>query len=116
MTDPFPDKAVRCPATGFAKSCHSIVTKHKCPKYTHIAGTNPNTGEEVNRWGCIDSFLGMLLVENSQMQRQTGAAVETFRNEMVRFNQFGPGVVDPTPRLDFSSPGRPDPKLINGKD
>jgi len=28
----------------------------------------------------------MLLIENSQQQRQTGAAVESFRNEMVQFN------------------------------
>jgi hypothetical protein len=28
----------------------------------------------------------MLLIENSQQQRQTGAAVESFRNEMVDAN------------------------------
>jgi hypothetical protein len=31
----------------------------------------------------------MLLIENSQQQRQTGAAVESFRNEMVKANEFG---------------------------
>ena len=29
----------------------------------------------------------LLLIENSQMQRQTGAAVESFRNEAVKANQ-----------------------------
>jgi hypothetical protein len=29
----------------------------------------------------------MLLIENSQQQRQTGAAVESFRNEMVKANE-----------------------------
>jgi hypothetical protein len=29
----------------------------------------------------------MLLVENSGQQRQTGAAVESFRNEMVKSNE-----------------------------
>jgi hypothetical protein len=28
----------------------------------------------------------ILMIENSQQQRQTGAAVETFRNEMVKAN------------------------------
>lgn len=28
----------------------------------------------------------MLLIENSQQQRQTGAAIESFRNEMVKLN------------------------------
>ena len=29
----------------------------------------------------------MLLIENAQQSRQTGAAVESFRNEMVKQNQ-----------------------------
>jgi hypothetical protein len=29
----------------------------------------------------------MLLIENSQQQRHTGAAVESFRNEMVKANE-----------------------------
>jgi hypothetical protein len=29
----------------------------------------------------------MLLIENSGMSRQTGAAVESFRNEMVKSNE-----------------------------
>ena len=28
-----------------------------------------------------------MLIENSQQQRQTGAAVESFRNEMVKANE-----------------------------
>lgn len=28
----------------------------------------------------------MLLIENSKMQRETGAAIESFRNEMVKAN------------------------------
>jgi hypothetical protein len=47
---------------------------------------NPQTGQEIDRHGCAVEFLPMLLVENSQQQRSTGAAVESFRNEMVRGN------------------------------
>lgn len=32
------------------------------------------------------AWLPVLMIENSQQQRQTGAAVESFRNEMVRAN------------------------------
>ena len=28
-----------------------------------------------------------MMIENSQMQRQTGAAVESFRNEVVKANE-----------------------------
>ena len=82
-----PDAKVKCPATGFKTSCRAIVSKHDCPKFVKIVGTNPNDGQKVDKFGCVDSFLPMLLIENSQQQRATGAAVESFRNEMVQANQ-----------------------------
>lgn len=60
-----------------------------CSWFTHLRGHNPNTGQEVDEWGCSITWLPMLLIENSQQQRQTGAAVESFRNEMVVANQTG---------------------------
>ena len=54
-----------------------------------IRGSNPNTGQEIDEWGCSIAWLPVLMVENSQQQRQTGAAVESFRNEMVRANETG---------------------------
>jgi len=59
----------------------------KCSWYTQMRGTNPNTGEPVDEWGCAVTWMPMLLIENSQQQRQTGAAVESFRNETVKANQ-----------------------------
>lgn len=56
---------------------------HKCPLWTQLRGMNPNTGQEVDRWDCALAHMPMLLVENSQQSRQTGAAVESFRNAMV---------------------------------
>lgn len=64
--------------------------KHSCTQYIQIMGADPQTGEQLNKWGCSAAFLPMLLIENSQMGRQTGAAVESFRNEMVRMNEGGP--------------------------
>jgi hypothetical protein len=52
-----------------------------------IRGMNPNTGAEVDEHGCAMAWMPMLMIENSQQQRQTGAAVESFRNEMVAANQ-----------------------------
>jgi hypothetical protein len=79
-----PDPKVMCPATGFAKSCRAIVAEMDCPKFVHISGANPNNGQSVEKAGCIDSFMHMLLIENSQQQRQTGAAVESMRNALVQ--------------------------------
>lgn len=82
-----PDKNIRCPACGFSKSCREIVAEFDCPKFVKICGVNPNDGQPIDKFGCIDSFLHVLLIENSQQQRQTGAAVESFRNEMVEANK-----------------------------
>jgi hypothetical protein len=59
----------------------------KCVWFTQVRGTNPNTGKEVDEWACAVAWLPVLLIENSQQQRQTGAAVESFRNEMVNANE-----------------------------
>ena len=59
----------------------------QCSWFTQIRGMNPNTGEPVDEWGCAITWMPMLLIENSQQQRSTGAAVESFRNEVVKGNR-----------------------------
>ena len=65
------------------KDCIGI----KCAWLTQVKGTHPQTGQDVDEWSCAITWLPLLLIENSQQQRQTGAAVESFRNEMVNGNQ-----------------------------
>lgn len=60
-----------------------------CAWFMKISGTNPNTGEQTEEWGCAMAWLPMLLIENAQQSRATGAAVESFRNEMVEANKIG---------------------------
>ena len=72
------------------KTCPFIAPKkcmeQKCVLYIHLYGKNPQTGAQTDELGCAITFIPLLLIENSQQQRQTGAAVESFRNEMVRGN------------------------------
>lgn len=70
-----------CPLNGF-QPCREL----ECAWFLKIQGANPNTGEQVDEWGCSMAWLPILMIENSQQQRQTGAAVESFRNEMVKAN------------------------------
>ena len=58
----------------------------KCRFWVHVQGANPQTGETVSNGDCAFCWTPVLLIENSQQQRQTGAAVESFRNEMVKAN------------------------------
>lgn len=85
-----PDKDVMCHYTGFTKSCFDGVVHMRCRKWTQVMGSNPNTGEPVNRWDCADAWAPLLMIENSQQQRQTGAAVESFRNEVAVINGRSP--------------------------
>jgi len=62
--------------------------EHECRFYINVQGKNPNTGQDVNQWDCAVAWIPLLLIENSQQQRQTGAAVESFRNEMVEMNKI----------------------------
>jgi hypothetical protein len=80
----------------------------QCSWFTQLRGTNPQTGQPVDEWGCAVTWLPMLLIENSQQQRQTGAAVESFRNEMVRANDVSRQVLLATVG------GQPDIKMIGG--
>lgn len=59
----------------------------QCSWFTLVRGADPNTGKEVDEWACAIAWLPVLLIENSQQQRSTGAAVESFRNEMVKANE-----------------------------
>jgi hypothetical protein len=77
-----------CPLDGF-NPCRQL----ECAWFMKIVGKNPNTGADVDEWGCSMSWLPILMIENSQMQRQTGAAVESFRNEMVKNNEVGQKVL-----------------------
>lgn len=61
--------------------------EHKCAWYTQVRGLNPNTGQEIDNWGCAVGWMPILAIENSQQSRQTGAAVESFRNEVAKANQ-----------------------------
>jgi hypothetical protein len=60
---------------------------HTCEWWIHVRGKHPQSEEILDQWGCAIAWLPVLMIENSQMQRQTGAAVESFRNEMVAANQ-----------------------------
>ena len=71
-----------CPLNNF-KPCK----KFDCAWYIQIRGTNPQTGEPQDEYGCAVSYLPILMIENAQQTRQTGASIESFRNEMVEANQ-----------------------------
>ena len=61
---------------------------HACRFWVHVSGKDPQDGSDIKTGDCAFAWTPMLLIENSNVQRQTGAAIESFRNEMVNANQF----------------------------
>jgi hypothetical protein len=70
-----------CPLIG--KECK----RHKCAWYTRISGTDPQTGRDIDDYGCAVSFMPMLAINIGKETYSAGAAVESFRNEVVHHSQ-----------------------------
>lgn len=77
-----------CPLNNF-EPCRQL----DCAWFMKVQGANPQTGETIDEHGCSMGWVPILLIENSKQQRQTGAAVESFRNEMVRNNEVSQRVL-----------------------
>lgn len=71
----------------------------KCAWYMHIRGMDPNTGKDIDHWGCSVGWIPTLLIENSQQQRSTSSAVESFRNEMVKANETNIDILSATANM-----------------
>lgn len=59
----------------------------RCPLYIKLLGKDPQTGAPIEEWGCSIAWIPVLLIETTQQTRQAGAAIESFRNEMVQGNE-----------------------------
>jgi len=70
-----------CPLNNF-EPCKQM----DCAWFIELRGNHPQTGEEIAEWGCSMSMLPVLLIENGRQTSHTGAAIESFRNEMVKAN------------------------------
>jgi hypothetical protein len=85
---PIFDPDGKCPLLN--KKC----IKHQCIWYNMLQGKHPQSGQNVQEWGCSIAWIPLLLVENTGKQVQTNAAVESFRNEMVKANMVTLALVE----------------------
>ncbi len=72
------DSSKKCPR--FKKKC----LQHGCTHFIALRGTDPQTGQPIDEWGCADVWEVVAQLEGNKEMRQTAAAIESFRNEMVR--------------------------------
>ncbi len=55
-----------------------------CALWSHILGTNPQTGSIVDLFDCSVKWLPILLAENSKQTRGAQSAIESMRNAVVK--------------------------------
>ena len=80
-----------------------------CKFWMDVLGSNPQTGADIKEGNCTINWIPMLLIENSKVNRETGAAVESFRNETVKANNI-------TQKILLTTAGMPANNLIEVKD
>ena len=65
----------------------------QCAWYVKLRGKDPQSDQEVDEWGCAIAWQPILQIEHSQFERQTGAAVESLRNEVVAASYNRPRMI-----------------------
>lgn len=85
------DAKIICPLMGGEECVEDGAIRNgelvKCRFWINVIGKDPQTGKEINNGDCAMAWTPVLLIENSKVNRETGAAVESFRNEMVKANE-----------------------------
>lgn len=85
------NKKIICPMMGGEECVQDGAIRNgelvACRFWVTVMGKDPQTGETINNGDCAIAWTPMLLIENSKVNRETGAAVESFRNEMVKSNE-----------------------------
>lgn len=85
------DAKVICPMMGGQECVEDGAIRNgelvKCRFWVTVQGKNPQTGTVINTGDCSIAWLPVLLIENSKVNRETGAAVESMRNESVTASQ-----------------------------
>lgn len=68
-----------------AKLCPYIgeaCLEHGCMMYINVRGVHPQSGQEIDQWGCTFTWLPVLLIENSAKQIQTAAEIGALRDDI----------------------------------
>ena len=107
-----PNDGSICPL--MRKACHKVC--HTCKLYRHVRGRHPQTGEDIDHWDCTFGLLPTLQLESTQQMRQAGAAIESFRNEMVTANERAFSLSVLAAGRAIPIPGAPNGRLLDNPD
>lgn len=81
------DAKIICPMMGGEECVEDGAVRNgelvRCRFWVVVHGQHPQTGAQFSDGECSVAWMPILLIENSKVNRETGAAVESLRNENV---------------------------------
>lgn len=81
------NKAGFCPMlseSGLGGKVKKVHCDPECNWYCRLVGMDPQTGNPKDEFGCAIAWIPILLVENTNMSRENGAATESLRNLIAK--------------------------------
>jgi hypothetical protein len=80
------DAVITCP---LGAKCEEIKDNklHRCAWYSELQGKHPQKEENISEWRCALAWMPILLVENAGTNRGQTAAIESFRNQVIKQTQ-----------------------------
>lgn len=85
------NKKIICPMMGGEECVQDGAIRNDelvaCRFWVTVMGEDPQTGETINNGDCAMAWMPVLMIENSKVNRETGAAIESMRNESVTTGQ-----------------------------
>jgi hypothetical protein len=84
-----PDEKIMCHHTGFEKRCFDLVTQSKCRKWRNVLGANPQTGEQMNIWDCIEGLQHQIQLDTGRAVMQMVASLDKLATEVSSANDAG---------------------------
>jgi len=62
--------------------------KHDCEWHQHLIGKNPNSGADMDQWGCAIGWIPILIAETAQQVRHAGSSLDGIRNRIKESNDI----------------------------
>jgi len=81
MLETLPSEKRKCHRCFFRKSCRDLVLSGACERWAQIKGTHPQTGADLDQWGCIDDLQHLLLLEIGNQTSKVSVELNVLRNE-----------------------------------
>jgi hypothetical protein len=82
--DMLPDKNRKCHRCNFEKSCRELVLSEACQRWSKISGSDPQTGQPMDKWACVDDLHHILLLEIANQTNKVSVETNVLRNELAK--------------------------------